>query len=191
MYGVALTIDKPALQRFEKIVRKLYGGGVDQVLGWAAKRAADTASKVGRQKIKEKYYIKPGYLRRGISIVPYGTSGAMMIVRGWREYVGHYKAKPKAKGIFVAVKRGNLKLIPKSFNKGINKYTESQEETFFKRLGFERFPIKKLCGPAVPQLFGNPEVLEEMSKAALERYAQRAEHELLRVMKEDSKLSKI
>ena len=53
---------------------------------------------------------------------------------------------------------------------------------FVAREGKERYPVKGLYGPAVPQLFGNPDVMEQMQERGSEVFDARLEHELDRLL---------
>ena len=171
---VDLIINRPQLDALELKLQLLHGGLVNQKLGLAARRAATHASKIGRQKIRSIYAISKGdFIGRWVRIRPDGACGAIMTVRGTRQYVGKYKAKQTKKGIFVSVKKGQGGIIARSF---------SNNGTFMQRTSPSRFPIKTLRGPAAPQLFENPEVMEEMSRAAIQMYEKRVEHELGRLI---------
>lgn len=74
---------------------------------------------------------------------------------------------------FVAIKRDGGGRVPRSFT--LNGH-------FVARAGKERYPVKGLYGPAVPQLFGNPEVMEEMQERGQEVFNSRLQHELERLL---------
>ena len=46
------------------------------------------------------------------------------------------------------------------------------------RKGKERYPLKGIYGPAVPQLFGNPDVLSVMMDRGSDVFEERLEHEI-------------
>ena len=84
-----------------------------------------------------------------------------------------YKARKRRKGIFVSVKKGSGDIVPRSF---------AYSNTYFQREGNPRLPIKRLFGPAVPQLFGNESIKEEVAEAAMRKYEERLRHEIGRLM---------
>ena len=54
--------------------------------------------------------------------------------------------------------------------------------TFFKRTGKPRLPIERIYGPAVPQLFGNDAIKEEIAAEAMKKYEERLRHEVGRLI---------
>ena len=48
------------------------------------------------------------------------------------------------------------------------------------REGAERYPLKGIYGPSVPQMFDEDSVIEETTDAMLEKYEERMIHELER-----------
>mgnify|MGYP000139359117 FL=1 len=99
--------------------------------------------------------------------------GTTILVRGSTEPVSRYKASKRKYGVFVAIKRDGGGRVPRSFT--LNGH-------FVARAGKERYPVKGLYGPAVPQLFGNPEVMEEMQERGQEVFNSRLQHELERLL---------
>ena len=71
------------------------------------------------------------------------------------------------------IKKGNSVRIPRSF---------AMNDRFVMREGASRYPVKGIYGPAVPQLFGNPQVVETMKTRGMEMFARRLEHEISRRM---------
>lgn len=85
------------------------------------------------------------------------------------EGISQYSAKQRKRGLFVSVKRGNRAKVPRGF---------SLHGSFVMRKGRERFPLKGIYGPAVPQLFGNPDVMEGMQERGGEVFEARVIHEI-------------
>jgi hypothetical protein len=47
-------------------------------------------------------------------------------------------------------------------------------------VGRERYPVEGLYGPSVPQMFGNPDVLDAMQERGAEVFENRLAHEIER-----------
>ena len=136
----------------------------------AAQRAMVAARTAGQRKIRGIYTIKAGDLKSRVTIRR-TEGGSKMRIRGPMEGVQKYRAAAKKSGVFVMIKKGERTRIPRAF---------MLRDSFLRRETRARYPIKGLYGPAVPQLFGNPEVLEVMETRGQEVFASRLEHEISR-----------
>ncbi|WP_295157139.1 hypothetical protein [Selenomonas sp. AE3005] len=136
----------------------------------AAQRAAVHARKVGTKEIRKVYAVKAGTLK-GKSNIKKAADGAVLEVKGGSEPIKSYSVAAKRKGIFVSVKKGKKTLVPRSF---------TLNNRFVARESSSRLPFRDLYGPAVPQLFGNPAVLEKVQEAGTEMFESRLMHEITR-----------
>lgn len=134
----------------------------------AAKRAGTAARTAGTKAIRGIYTIKAGDLKAKAQIRA-DSDGATIIVKGAPESVKKYQAKSRKRGIFVTIKRGNTTQIPRSF---------SLRAAFVARAGKDRYPLKGIYGPAIPQLFGNPDVVNAMIDRGSSVFEDRLEHEI-------------
>ena len=146
--------------------------GVQKAIQRASKRAATAARTAGTKSIRSIYTMKAGNLKARTQIRK-EDDGTTILVRGSTEPVSRYKASKRKDGVFVAIKRDGGGRVPRSFT--LNGH-------FVARAGKERYPVKGLYGPAVPQLFGNPEVMEEMQERGQEVFNSRLQHELERLL---------
>ena len=146
--------------------------GVQKAIQRASKRAATAARTAGTKSIRSIYTMKSGNLKARTQIRK-EDDGTTILVRGSTEPVSRYKASKRKYGVFVAIKRDGGGRVPRSFT--LNGH-------FVARAGKERYPVKGLYGPAVPQLFGNPEVMEEMQERGQEVFNSRLQHELERLL---------
>lgn len=146
--------------------------GVQKAIQRASKRAATAARTAGTKSIRSIYTMKSGNLKARTQIRK-EDDGTTILVRGSTEPVSRYKASKRKYGVFVAIKRDGGGRVPRSFT--LNGH-------FVARAGKERYPVKGLYGPAVPQLFGNPEVMEEMQERGHEVFNSRLQHELERLL---------
>lgn len=139
----------------------------------AAERAASRAQSVGKKHVKKIYTVDNESIARAVKVF-HIQNGTILQITGKQLSAGHYKVKQRKKGIFVSVKKGAGDIVPRSF---------AWSNTFWKREeGEPRFPIERIMSPAVPQLFGNPAVLDEMAKEAMKKYEERLRHEVGRLI---------
>ena len=146
--------------------------GVQKAIQRASKRAATAARTAGTKSIRSIYTMKSGNLKARTQIRK-EDDGTTILVRGSTEPVSRYKASKRKYGVFVAIKRDGGGRVTRSFT--LNGH-------FVARAGKERYPVKGLYGTAVPQLFGNPEVMEEMQERGQEVFNSRLQHELERLL---------
>ena len=169
---IEIDCSRESANEIENCLRTMYGERIYAAMGSAAARAASSARTVGKKNVRQIYTIKPSTFKSSITIrrIP---SGAFLRVAGYRLSAKNYKASKRKKGIFVSVKKGAGGIIPRSFAYG---------DKFMRRKGDARFPIKGIASPAVPQLFGNAAVREEMAKEAMKKYEERLRHEVGRIL---------
>ena len=169
---VEIDWSRERANNIETRLRSMRGEKLYAAMGNAAARAASSARTVGKKSVRQLYTIKPAAFKSSISIkrIP---KGAILRVAGYRLSAKNYKAAKRKKGIFVSVKKGSGDIVPRSFAYG---------DKFMQRKGDTRLPIKGITSPAVPQLFGNAAVCEEMAKEAEKKYEERLRHEVGRIM---------
>lgn len=138
----------------------------------AAKRAATAARTEGSKRLRKIYTMRASDVKARTQIKA-DSNGSTLLIRGPVERVEKYKAKERAAGIFVTIKRGNGGIVPRSF---------SYDGNFIARKGKARYPLKGLYGPSVPQLFGNAEILDAMQERGAEVMERRLEHEIDRML---------
>lgn len=103
--------------------------------------------------VTEDYYLKATAVRKSITLQPF-TKGGRFVVRGERQLLHRYKLTPMRPGrksveLKGAVKRaGGLKPLGSAFLMR----TRTGKYIAMRRKGSNRFPIKALIGPAIPQL---------------------------------------
>lgn len=170
---MALEIELNADDALIKVLNSLDSRNMYAAITASAKRAATHARKVGTKEIRQIYAVKSGTLK-GRAKIKKVSDGAVMEVKGGSEPIKSYSAVSKRKGIFVAVKKGKKTLVPRSF---------MLNNRFVARESSSRLPFRDLYGPAVPQLFGNPAVLNKMQEAGAEMFENRLAHEVMRRLK--------
>lgn len=173
---VELELDKSAVQTIEKALETLKEDRVRRVCQAASKRAATTARKAGTQALRNIYAIKGvSVVKSGVSINKLNDGTEMRIKGGYTSAQKYFKVKSlKRKGVFVSIKKGTETKVPNGF--------VSTAGIFMKRQGKDRYPLKGIYGPALPQMFGNENVMNAMQKEGMEMYEKRLYHELERAL---------
>ena len=167
-----ISAEIEAAEQLLGMLAGLKSQGVQKAIQRASKRAATAARTAGTKSIRSIYTMKSGNLKARTQIRK-EDDGTTILVRGSTEPVSRYKASKRKYGVFVAIKRDGGGRVHRSFT--LNGH-------FVARAGKERYPVKGLYGPAVPQLFGNPEVMEEMQERGQEVFNSRLQHELERLL---------
>ena len=169
---VEFEVSKESAKALEEQLRALKGDKAYKAMSSAAKRAASHAKTVGTKGVRRTYTIDAASIKAATSVR--GTEGgAVLRIAGPRRGVNHYKARKRRQGIFVSIKKGSGDIVPRSF---------AYSNTFFKRRDSRRLPIERIFGPAVPQLFENDAVQNEVMEAASKKYEERVRHEIGRLL---------
>lgn len=132
----------------------------------ARKRAATAARQAGTKGIRSIYTMKVVDLKAKAQIRA-DEDGATILVKGLRG--NPYQAKKRRDGVRICKARENDVHVPRGFSLG---------GAFVARKGKERYPLKGIYKPAVPQLFGNPDVLSVMMDRGSDVFEERLEHEI-------------
>jgi len=169
---IEIEVSHAGAQALEEQLAVLRGRRVYTAMSQAAKRAASHGKRIGTKHVRKIYTIDSASIKAAMSI--YGTQGgAVLRIAGPRKGADHYKAKKRKQGIFLSVKKGSGDIMLRSF---------AYSNTFLQRKGEERLPIKRIFGPAVPQLFENDTIEEEIADEAMKKYEERLRHEIGRLI---------
>jgi hypothetical protein len=76
-----------------------------------------------------------------------------------------------------AVRRGGFKVVKKGFIQNGPRGMKA-----FRRIGKERYPLRELFGPSVPQMLNETGVMESIEARAFEVLSKRFDHEIGRVL---------
>jgi hypothetical protein len=167
---MAVSVELTGDEALIRVLSSLSSRNINPAISSAASRAATHARKVGTKEIRNVYAVKAGTLK-GKAQISRITGGAVINVRGGSEPVRSFSVNARGKGIFVAIKKGKKTLIPRSF---------MLNNRFVARDSASRLPFHDLYGPAVPQLFGNPDVMSKMEEAGADMFERRLIHEITR-----------
>jgi hypothetical protein len=184
---MSIEIDINNLAQVELALRKT-PEKINQVLSRAVNRAATNAKSNMSKKVREEYAIKASDIKNAVNITRATTSKPDATVKsaGKKINLAKFRISPTAPrpnnppkdGYKVQVKKSEgLKVVPRGFlvnsNGGL---------AFFQRTGSSRMPIKRLMGPAVPEMIGNKSVIEWVENEAQKMLNSRVEHELQRTL---------
>lgn len=140
--------------------------------GAAEKRAARHIMTVGTKKMREVYTIKAGAAKSRMDIQRINPLDTVVRIEGGVESVQNFRGTRRRKdGIFVSIRKDGGGVVPRSF---------MHDDTPLMRVGMERYPLKGIYGPSIPQMFGEEHVLEAAMEAGAEMYEKRILHELAR-----------
>ena len=161
---IEIEISRASARALEEQLFALSGEKVHAAMSRAAKRAASHGKTIGTRAVRKTYTIDAASVKAATSIRT-TQDGAVLRIAGSRKSAGHYKAKKRKQGIFLSVKKGSWDIVPRSF---------AYSNTFWKRgKGVPRLPIERIFGPAVPQLFGNDAIKNEIADEAMKKYDER------------------
>ncbi len=190
--GIKIKIDYGQSKKAQAIVEKMtqYGNkSVNFAFMRAVNRTAAGVKTDISRNIRDKYFIKASDIKQSISLkrafvgknsVAEIKSKGKAIPLYFFQVTPKQRTKPRPKiGVAARVKKGgSKKKIPGSF------IAHSRGRTgVYIRKGKERIPIKQLYGPSIPQMIGNPQIIEKIEKGAINRLEKNLEHELNRFFK--------
>lgn len=170
---IEIAVYRASARALEEQLYAMSGEKVHAAMSRAAKRAASHGKTIGTKHVRKTYTIDAASVKAATSIRT-TQDGAVLRIAGPRKSAGHYKAKKRKGGIFLSVKKGSGDIVPRSF---------AYSNTFWKReKGVPRLPIERIFGPAVPQLFGNNAIKNEIADEAMKKYEERIRHEVGRLI---------
>lgn len=169
---VKIDVSKDGTERIKRALSTLSGRELYRAVGAAGKRAANHAAVVGGKKLREVYTIKASVAKAHMIVKAERPLETIIRIKGGVEPVQNFRGTAARKtGIFASIKKGSGSIIPRSFTQG---------GSFLMREGAERYPLKGIYGPSVPQMFWEDSVLEASMEAGAEMYEKRIIHEVER-----------
>ena len=167
-----IRIDVENAEKLKRAISMLSVRELYKAIGAAGKRAARHGVTVGSKKLREVYNIKAGIAKRHMTVKADRPIETIIRIEGTTERVQNFRGTQSRRGgIFVSIKKGSGSIIPRSF---------TQSGLFLMREGAERYPLKGIYGPSVPQMACADTVLEATTTAAMEMYEKRIIHEIER-----------
>jgi len=156
------------------------------VLSKAINRAAENAKTNMAKLTVQKYIIKNKDVKETIKVIKSNKSNLNALVKSEGKLLGldKFKINPKSRpqrpprSQKAQVKKsGSLKSILRAFIITVN-----GKSIVMQREGVKRLPIKRLFGPAVPEMIGNEETFRELQQKANETLQKRIDHEINRIL---------
>ena len=177
-----ITIDSSAI---DNAVRVLEGmpGAAQKAARTALRKSINGAKVDAKNKVKERYTIKPTYVTRTIKAKIEGMS-ATMTSKGPVNDLSYFITKPKGvpkrrpavgKYLYSQVVKGQGGTIAHAF---LAQMKSGHTGVMRRIAGNSSLPIEKLAGPSTPQMIGHPNVSEYVEQRIQERLAVNIDHEV-------------
>ncbi len=169
---IKVDVSKDDAEKIRQALSSLSGRELHAALGASGKRAARHGMTVGAKKMREVYTIKSGVAKSRMKVENPSPLDTVIRIEGGTEPVKNFRGTRRRKdGVFVSIKRDSGGVVPRSFMHG---------DAPLMREGAERYPLKGVYGPSVPQMFDDESVIETTMDAMAEKYEERIMHELER-----------
>ncbi len=168
-----ISIDAAGLEDARKALEGI-PGGIERATSRAVNRAILAARTEGTKDVGKEYVIRASDVKANMTIKKAGAGdiSAALSVKGSAIDIQKFKVKVKKSGIFVQVKRSGGAELPHSF------FVTTNGLGIYHRQESSRLPIQKEWGPSMPQMIGNPAIIEAMSQKSQEAIEKRLPHEV-------------
>lgn len=182
---MSVKLDAAQIEQAEKVLSHI-SGGVGKAASRAINRAVEASRAAAVTKIREDYHVAAGTVRDTMTIRRASPTNLFAMVRssGKRMSLTAFRVRPaeplkggKRAIVKVAVKKTGYKPLRRAFIANMKGNVGVYERTTKKR-----FPIKKLMGPAIPQMLGTETVSRHIEEKAQETLSKRFEHEIDRLL---------
>lgn len=183
-----ITLDAEHIERAELLLKNI-PGGIDKAVVRAINRSVDRAQTATVKKVRDRYYIKAGDVRKTIKVKKANYSDQIAIIRSTGSPVALSKfkitpSKPPQKRTKKPVRArvvkgegGELK------RRAFVAKMKSGHIGVFERAGKSRYPINQFYGPSVPQMLGHKSVVTYVKERAKEQLVSRLDHEIERLLR--------
>lgn len=194
--AIDITIDATSVDRAVSALGS-FGTKALSSIRRALNRAIAGVRKDADVAVREVYNVKSTAVRKSFFITNAGSGRGDGFLSARAESVGRKialsefgvlprtasrKRMPEV-GASVEITRGSRKTVPGAF---VGSGKKSGKKLVFKRKGSERHPVVALTGPSVPQMLGavrHPDIAEDISTKARERFEKNLTHEIDYVLK--------
>lgn len=163
------------------------------ILSRALRRGLQTAGSEAKKAIRDEYPLKAKEISSTLKFKKPSKANltAQMISSGNKLGVEHFKISPAVSTrksrllkITISKKKGPITLSA-GFAKEVKKYVDatslSPNIRVFVREGSERYPVKRIYGPSVPELVGSKNVMNRIDAEASSMVLKRIDHEINRL----------
>lgn len=181
---IELYVNRGNLQALNLQLSRLSQKSISPIIRRAAKRAVTHAKSIGTKHVKSIYTIDSYSIKRAIGGIRTTEDGAFLRIAGPRVSAGHYKVKALKtnnwwrKDTFISIKKGSGDVVPRAFEFSNTVWRREEGGEF----GYWGAVEGRVFGPAVPQLFGNPAIKEEIEARTMRKYEERIRHEVGRLI---------
>lgn len=182
--GLIVDVVESGLDRVSKILAGI-PGGVQKAVGSALARAGRSGRTVAARAITKEYAISYTQVIANVRNInrSSGSGSSMEVTFGYAGNViplVRFDTTVSGDGyVQTRVKQSSSKeILDRAFQAQVGAHTG-----IFERVGDDRFPIKELFGPAVPQMmYSNEDVMDEIENKVVETYQNRIDHEITRIL---------
>lgn len=174
MLELNVEFDSKQLEEAEKLL-----SGIPRQMPIAAARAVtravSKATKMISVETQKEYVVHADAVKKSLSLVkaralPGSISGSV-VSQGEPLHLSKFKVrKNKAAPLYVQVKKGGGNRVPGLFMHPAKSLLHRTQKT--------AYPLRIPYGPSVPQMVGNPSVLETVVQAAQKTLNERLQHEM-------------
>lgn len=180
--SAGIQLDPAALRRATEMLSGI-DGGADKALMRAINRTLDTAKTKIASLVTEQYAIKSRDVKAAFSLHKASKSSleAELEISGPRIGYSHFKVSPRSdttgrnrKAVKVEVKKGSPFTVEKGF---------VWKGNVFRRDGNDRLPVTRMSGPAVAQMAGSEEVMQQVEEHVNEHFSKNLDHEVTALLK--------
>jgi hypothetical protein len=174
-------------QGFRDVQRKLgrYSPKAPVVISRSLNRTASSTKTIVNREARKIYVIKAKDINQALGLRKASRSNLLAVLKysGERIPLDKFKFSPKnprpkkpPQALKVQVKKDGYKNLLHAFVANI------QGNKIFERAGKSRLPIKRLFGPAVPQMVDNADLRQFVEQEQVRIYENRLDHEIKRVL---------
>lgn len=179
-----ITFDDSQKRRSELLLAGIRNGA-SKAASRAINRAILTARSESINKAREEYTVKAKDVRETLKISKATPRRPIAVISslGAPLPLSSFQVSPKTvngkrrSAIRVSVKKGGRQSFDRAFIA-----RPSGQIDVYERAGKKRLPIRKLFGPSVPQMVGNPKVISHIADKAREMMDKRLDHEIGRLL---------
>ncbi|MBQ9273295.1 MAG: phage tail protein [Succinivibrio sp.] len=173
---MSIALDPKDLERAKRLLKGI-PGGAHKAVARALNRTAQTTRTALSRKVTERYTVKAGDVKSSMKMTRAGKElEARIDIESPRIDASKFKLKPRQDTTGQPNKKVTaeyLKGSPFQVKKGFIWHGH-----LFEREEEKRLPINKMTGPAIAQMAGSEQVIEEVEERASDALSRNLEHEV-------------
>lgn len=177
-----IEVNSNEIQRAIELLRHM-PGAAQKATRTAMRKSINGAKVDAKNKVKERYTIKPKYITRTLKARVEGMR-AILSSRGPVNDLAYFAHRPKSvpkrrpgvgKYTWVQVVKGQGGTIAHAF---LARMKSGHVGIMRRTNGNASLPIEKLNAPSTPQMLGHPSIVKFMEERIQERFSNNMEHEV-------------